>query len=121
MSLLRCASIAVLALSASGCMLVFDDRDDPPPPIGPIEPEPNPVDPRPADESSRFTPSLCTGGQPGGPTCPLNEAALDELGTAGSFSFVAQAVGSGLYLNHIELTAGAKGFYGERPTLRFWR
>jgi hypothetical protein len=101
-------------------MLVFEEPDELPPPIGPVEPT-DPVDPRPDNETARFKPSLCTGNDPGSPTCPFNEVALDELGTAGTFRFVLQGVGSGVYFSHVEVTAGPEGLYLEGLTLRFWR
>jgi hypothetical protein len=112
MSHLRWAWIVVLGIAVSGCGLVFDDdNDDPPPPV-------DPVDPRPPNESSPFTASLCTGA-PGGPNCPVNVVPLDEFGVEGTFSFVMQAVGSGVYLSHLELVAGAEGLFVDRLTIRF--
>lgn len=103
---LRCLGVVVLGIAASGC-----EGGSMGPPDAMVQ----------ATETSRFSPSLCTGGDPGSPTCPRNQLFLDELVSfGGTFEFVMQAVGSGVYLNHIELRAGTDGLYVERPTLRFW-
>lgn len=64
--------------------------------------------------------SLCTGGLPGDPTCPINAIDLDDLGEGAGIagakvSFVAQGVGSGLYLNNLKLVPGAGGAFIEHP------
>lgn len=106
MSHLRCIGVVVLGVAASGC-----EGGSMGPPDAMVQPT----------ETSRVSPSLCTGGDRGSPTCPYNQLPLDELVSfGGTLEFVMMAVGSGVYLNHIELRAGSEGLYVERPTLRFW-
>jgi hypothetical protein len=114
MSHLRWAWTVVLGIAAGGGVLAFDDDDrgDPPPPV-------EPVDPRPPNEIGPFSALMCTGDQPGSPTCPFNEIPLDELGVKGTFRFIVTAIGTGLYLNRIEAVAGPEGLYLDLPTLRF--
>src|SRR5262245_59504558 len=65
---------------------------------------PTPGDGAPSLETEPFIPRLCTGGVPGDATCPINEVTLDSIGAPGSkIQFVAQALGSGLYLNNLKL------------------
>jgi len=90
-------------------MLSIEESEDP-------APGPQPADP----ETGRFTPALCAGGNPGDPACPVNLVDLGELEATGSFGFVLQAVGGGLYVNRPQITAGTSGLYLEHPTLRFW-
>lgn len=104
---LWCLGVVVLGIAASGC-----EGGSMGPPDAMVQ----------ATETSRFTPALCTGGDPGSPTCPRNQLSLDELvAFGGMFGFVMQAVGTGVYLSHVELRAGTEGLYVERPTLRFWQ
>jgi hypothetical protein len=110
---LRSISVLALSLAASGCVLVFDDggeSPDPPPPPPPAQ----------EIESPHFAPALCTGGTPGSPLCPINQVLLDDLGAEGTFEFVLQPVGSGLYFNRLVLVAGSTGLHVERPSLRAW-
>lgn len=70
--------------------------------------------------TSDFTFSVCTAGNPGDATCPINEISLESLGAGAGvpgakISFVAQTVGSGLYLNRLKLIPGAMGAYMEHP------
>ncbi len=67
-----------------------------------------------------FTFSLCTSGTPPAATCPINEIALDSLGEGAGIPgakirFVAQGVGTGLYLNRLELVPGPMGAFLEHP------
>jgi hypothetical protein len=67
-----------------------------------------------------YTLAICTGGLPGDPTCPVNELPLDSLGegvgiTGAKITFVAQGVGSGLYLNNLKLVPGPEGAFIEHP------
>lgn len=67
-----------------------------------------------------FTISICTGGLPGQPTCPINELSLEDLGEGAGvpgakLTFVAQGVGTGLYLNNLKLVPGPMGAFIEHP------
>lgn len=67
-----------------------------------------------------YTISLCTGGVPNSPTCPVNTVPLDDLGngagvTGATISFVAIGVGTGLYLNNLKLIPGPQGAFIEHP------
>jgi hypothetical protein len=67
-------------------------------------------------ETERFNPQICTGGLPGDPTCPINNVTLDAIGAAGAkITFVAQALGSGLYLTNLKLVPGAGGAFLKHP------
>lgn len=67
-------------------------------------------------ETAQFVPQYCTAGNPGDPTCPINTIPLDELTVAGGkIEFVAQALGSGLYIKNLKLIPGAMGAMIEHP------
>lgn len=69
-------------------------------------------------QTELFTPLMCTAGTPGdaGGQCPTNDVDLTSLGLAGAkLHFVAQALGSGLYLNQLSVIPGADGMYLEHP------
>jgi mono/diheme cytochrome c family protein len=63
---------------------------------------------------------ICTAGLPGADTCPINDVPLDTLGEGagvpgGKITFVAQIVGSGVYLNNLKLIPGPQGAFIEHP------
>jgi hypothetical protein len=63
---------------------------------------------------------ICTAGLPGDATCPINTVDLDSLGEGAGIpgakiSFVAQVVGSGVYLNNLKLVPGPQGAFIEHP------
>lgn len=63
-------------------------------------------------------PLLCSGGNPGDPTCPINSIPLDSVGVpGGSISFVADPTDSALYLRRLQLNPGPTGAYIEHPLL----
>ncbi|MCW5804357.1 MAG: hypothetical protein KIT31_18440 [Deltaproteobacteria bacterium] len=69
-------------------------------------------------ETAQFNPQYCSGGLPGNPegTCPINFVTLDSLGATGAkISFVAQALGSGLYLTNLKLVPGTSGVFLKHP------
>lgn len=75
-------------------------------------------------ETDKFIPSICTGGLAGDPTCPINEVVLDAIGdgvVGAKIQFVAQALGSGLYMTDLKLIPGAGGAYIEHPLFVSWR
>lgn len=64
--------------------------------------------------------ALCTAGVPPATTCPVNTIDLDDLGNGqgipgAKLSFVAQGVGTGLYLNQLKLVPGPMGAFIEHP------
>lgn len=70
-----------------------------------------------------FTPLLCTGGNPGDPTCPINIVDISPLvtGWAGAqIKFVAQPLGTDLYVTNLALITGAEGVYIEHPLFVSW-
>jgi hypothetical protein len=69
-----------------------------------------------------YTFSICTSGLPNNTngTCPINELPLDTLGEGAGIpgakiTFVAQGVGTGLYLNNLKLVPGPMGAFIEHP------
>jgi hypothetical protein len=75
-------------------------------------------DANPPIRTGAVPPQLCTGGNPGDPTCPINTHDLAGLGVPGaSFSFVAQQVGPDLYLTNMQFTPGTEGLYVEHPII----
>lgn len=78
-------------------------------------------DTNPPIRTAMAVPQLCTGGNPGDPTCPINTLDLSALNVAGaSFSFVAQAAGADLYMTNMQFTAGTDGLYVEHPIIESW-
>ena len=78
-------------------------------------------DTNPPIRTAMVVPQLCTGGNPGDPTCPINTIDLSALNVAGaSFSFVAQAAGADLYMTNMQFTAGADGLHVEHPIIESW-
>lgn len=70
-----------------------------------------------------FSPLLCTGGNPGDATCPINIVDLSPLvtGWAGAqIKFVAQPLGTDLYVTNLQLVTGAEGVYIEHPLFVSW-
>lgn len=83
--------------------------------------QPDPGDTGPTLETVKFTPAICTSGTPPAPTCPVNDLDLADLGLPGAkLHFVAQALGSGLYLNQLSVIAGTDGLYMEHPLFASW-
>lgn len=80
------------------------------------QPDPGLTDPTANLETEPFLPLICTSGTPPDVTCPVNDVDLTSVGLAGSrVHFVAQALGSGLYLNQLKVIAGTGGVYLEHP------
>lgn len=77
---------------------------------------PDPGDEGPILVTSQFTPVYCVSGNPGEATCPINTVDLTALGVAGGkITFVAQALGSGLYLSNLRAEGSTDGLYIEHP------
>jgi mono/diheme cytochrome c family protein len=83
--------------------------------------QPAPEEEGPSLETVQFTPAICTSGTPPAVTCPVNDVDLTALGLPGAkLHFVAQALGSGLYLNQLSVIAGTDGVYLEHPLFASW-
>lgn len=70
-----------------------------------------------------FNPLLCTSGSPGDPTCPVNIVDISPLvtGWAGAqIKFVAQPLGTDLYVTNLALITGSEGVYIEHPLFVSW-
>jgi hypothetical protein len=70
-----------------------------------------------------FAPLLCTSGNPGDATCPVNIVDISPLvtGWAGAqIKFVAQALGTDLYVTNLALITGSEGVYIEHPLFVSW-
>lgn len=70
--------------------------------------------------SDKFTPMLCTGGNPGDATCPINMVDLTALGQPATLEVVVTQLVADLYLTNIQLTAGAAGLHVTHPTFESW-
>ncbi len=71
--------------------------------------------------SDQFSPMLCTGGNPGDATCPINTVSFASLGQAdASLEVVVTKLVSDLYLTNIQLKAGAAGLHVTHPTIESW-
>jgi hypothetical protein len=81
---------------------------------------------RPAPEpirTAQLTPTLCTAGNPGDPTCPLNTLDLGGLGptpVAATVTFTVNQVGPDSYYTNIKIKAGPEGVYIEHPLFETW-
>jgi hypothetical protein len=71
-------------------------------------------------ETAPFSLLVCTGGDPGSPTCPFNDVSLGELGAEGSFRFTATALANALHIDKATFAAGAGGLYLEDPRIVTW-
>ncbi len=74
-------------------------------------------------ETEPFTPLLCTSGNPGDATCPINYVDISGLvmGWAGAkIKFVAQPLSQDLYLTNLSLEGGTEGVYLEHPLFVSW-
>src|SRR5437879_6644450 len=71
----------------------------------------------PVIETAQFPVMLCTSGNPGDATCPINKVDLSPLGPAGAeLDFVAQALSGDLYATGMAFKAGpTDGLYVEHP------
>jgi hypothetical protein len=75
---------------------------------------PNPL------RSAMFTPMLCTGGNPGDPTCPINMVDLSSLGQPATLEIVVTQLVADLYLTNIAITAGPAGLHITHPLIESW-
>ncbi len=72
-------------------------------------------------QTAKFVPAICTSGLPPADTCPTNDVDLTDLGIPGAkIHFVAQALGSGLYVNQLSLVGGPMGANIEHPLFVSW-
>jgi hypothetical protein len=83
--------------------------------------QPDPGVTGPILETTQFIPAICTSGVPPASTCPTNDVDLTELGIPGAkIHFVAQSLGTGLYLNQLSLIGGPMGVNVEHPLFVSW-
>ncbi len=74
-------------------------------------------------ETAPFTPVLCTGGNPGDPTCPITYVDISGLvpdWAGAKIKFVAQPLSQDLYMTNLALEGGAEGVYIEHPLFVSW-
>lgn len=82
---------------------------------------PDPGEGGPRLETDLFLPTICTGGLPDSPgapnlNCLYNTIPLDVIGATGSkIEFIAQALGSGLYVTNLRLVPGGEGVFIDHP------
>ncbi len=71
-----------------------------------------------------FAPLLCTSGQAGDPTCPINHVSLVDAGmaanppvdlTGAEITFLVQPLSNDMYVTDLTLKAGTAGVYVEHP------
>lgn len=68
--------------------------------------------------TAMVTPMLCTGGNPGDATCPINMVDLGGIGptpVAATLEFVLQNVSGDSYFTNVKVKGGAEGVYLEHP------
>lgn len=70
--------------------------------------------------SQKIVPMLCTAGNPGDPTCPINTIVLDDLGVPGSIEVVVSKLVTDLYMTNINLKPGAMGNHIVHPMFESW-
>lgn len=70
--------------------------------------------------SPKVVPMLCTGGNPGDATCPINTFDLSALGVPGSVEAVVQKLSADLYITNINLKPGAMGVHAVHPMFESW-
>jgi hypothetical protein len=58
-----------------------------------------------------FTPLLCTSGDPGESTCPINHVDVSAIADGAKLQFLAVPGTTRIFLHDIELTAGANGLF----------
>ena len=72
-------------------------------------------------QTGKFTPLICTGGNPGDATCPVNHVDLSELHLPGaSIDMVVQALSQDIYVTDLKLNASVDGVYLEHPLFVSW-
>jgi hypothetical protein len=74
-------------------------------------------------ETARFTPILCTSGEPGSATCPFTYVDISNLvpGWAGTrIKFVATPLSQDLYVTWLSIEGGPEGVYLEHPLFVSW-
>lgn len=99
---------ALLAPEASDCLEWIQAEKLARPDIAPIR-------------TAMITPMLCTAGNPGDATCPINTISLDGVGptpvTGATVTFTIASVGSDSYITNLKVKAGAEGVYIEHPLI----
>jgi hypothetical protein len=81
-----------------------------------------PEDPdRIAYETVPIVPLICSAGEPGTATCPINTIDLTSIGAPGSsVTFIVEPLSTGLYLSELKLVAGPEGVYVDHPLFVSW-
>ncbi|MCW5808105.1 MAG: hypothetical protein KIT31_37485 [Deltaproteobacteria bacterium] len=69
-----------------------------------------------SDLAGPARPRLCTGGEAGDPTCPINILPLPKQRGA-TVQFVAQALGGGIFLSDMKVDGGQLGVFVVHPRL----
>jgi hypothetical protein len=80
-------------------------------------PQPDPI------RTAQTSLMVCTAGNPGDPTCPINQIDLGGIGptpVAATLEFVVQSLGNDAYFTLLKVKAGAEGVYFEHPLLESW-
>jgi hypothetical protein len=70
--------------------------------------------------TDKVVPMLCTSGNPGDATCPLNTIDLSALGVPATVEVVVTPLVSDLYLTNIKVKAGAMGVHLAHPMFETW-
>ncbi len=79
------------------------------------QPDPGLTDPTANLETAPFLLRACVG-PAGSAECPVNDIDLTDIGLPGTrIQFVAQGLGSGIYLNQLKVVGGPMGVYLEHP------
>lgn len=74
-----------------------------------------------ATNTGPFSPQLCTGGNPGDATCPINTIDLGVSGSKLTFAFQPDSGNPNVfYVSSPKLTAGSAGLYLSHPKFEAW-
>jgi hypothetical protein len=72
-------------------------------------------------QTGKFSPLICTSGNPGDPTCPINHVSLDGIPLPGAtIDLVVQALSQDIYVTDLTLNASVDGVYLEHPLFVSW-
>jgi hypothetical protein len=72
-------------------------------------------------QTGKFSPLICTSGNPGDPTCPINHVSLDGIPLPGAtIDLVVQALSQDIYVTDLKLNASVDGVYLEHPLFVSW-
>jgi hypothetical protein len=102
--------LALLSTEASDCLEWVNAERAARPPVDPIR-------------TAKVVPMLCTAGNPGDATCPINTIDLAGLGPTpveATVTFTVNQLGPDSYYTNLKVKAGAQGVYMEHPLLETW-